>query len=123
LYTKDPVMVRVAQALTGYRTTILAGKHRDPRNLESAASSDGVKVRAWQPLHQALCDASIVVTNGNTESVMAVLLRGLPIVVVPAIMDQHEIALRVAESGAGINLPEKQCTAGGRAAVFGTVFP
>ncbi|MEO8657311.1 MAG: nucleotide disphospho-sugar-binding domain-containing protein, partial [Bryobacteraceae bacterium] len=122
LYTKDPVMVRAAQSLTGYQTTILAGKHRDPRDLESAASSESVKVRAWQPLHHSLGDASIVITNGNTESVMAALLRRLPMVVVPAIMDQHEIALRVADSGAGINLPEKQCTAGALRAAVARLF-
>jgi MGT family glycosyltransferase len=122
LYTKDAVMVRAAQVLTGYRTTILAGKHRDPRDLEPAVSSDSVSVRAWRPLHQALGDASIVITNGNTESVMAALLRGLPMVVVPAIMDQHEVALRVAESGAGINLPERQCTAGALKAAVARLF-
>jgi len=115
-------MVRAAQVLTGYRTTILAGKHRDPRDLDSAASSDSVKIRAWQPLHQALGDASVVISNGNTESVMAALLHGLPVLVVPSIADQYEVALRIAESGAGINLPEKRCTAAALKAAVARLF-
>jgi len=110
LYTKDAVMVQSARQLTGYRTRILAGMHRDPKDLEVGPGSEEAKVKPWQPLQYALDGVHAVVTNGNTESVMAALMRGLPMVVVPSIMDQHEVALRIAECGAGIVLPEGQCT-------------
>ncbi|MEO8659553.1 MAG: nucleotide disphospho-sugar-binding domain-containing protein [Bryobacteraceae bacterium] len=110
LYTKDAVMAQCARQLTGYRIRILAGMHRDPSELEIGAASEDAKVKPWQPVQYALDGVNAVVTNGNTESVMAALMRGLPVVVVPSIMDQHEMALRVVECGAGISLPEKQCT-------------
>jgi UDP:flavonoid glycosyltransferase YjiC (YdhE family) len=51
-----------------------------------------------------------MVTNGNTELALGALTCAVPLVVVPSILDQSEIAWRVQESGAGIRLPERRCT-------------
>ena len=59
---------------------------------------------------QLLNGARIVVSTGNTESVLAALDRGIPLVVVPSILDQSEIGWRVAESGAGVRLSERRCS-------------
>ena len=48
--------------------------------------------------------ADALVTNGNSESVLAALDRGLPVVVLPSIWDQAEMAWRVAETGVGLRV-------------------
>jgi len=51
-----------------------------------------------------------LVTNGNSESVLAALQAGLPAVVLPSIWDQAEMAWRVAETGAGLRISPWRAT-------------
>jgi UDP:flavonoid glycosyltransferase YjiC (YdhE family) len=98
LYAPRLTMLRAAQsALPGAR--IIAGKGRALNGFES-----------WRPLGGVLEDAGVLVTNGNTEDVMEALRRGVPLVVVPSILDQSEMGWRVEASGAGLRLAERRCT-------------
>lgn len=113
LYAKDPVLLRAAiSGLAGHRAkvAIYGGKDRDISELTGGELAPNITVRPWQPLTRVADDADVVVTNGNTDSTMAALARGIPIVVVPSILDQAEVAMRISVSGAGLTIKERQCT-------------
>jgi MGT family glycosyltransferase len=109
LFPHEQQMVRAAIDALGshHDVTVITGKGRT-NLLES--TSPRVTVRAYRPVQEALGDVSLLITNGNSDSVMAGLLHGIPMVVVPSIMDQLEVALRVQEWGAGVVLEERSCT-------------
>ncbi|MEO8662223.1 MAG: nucleotide disphospho-sugar-binding domain-containing protein, partial [Bryobacteraceae bacterium] len=112
LYAESPVLLHAtAEGLagSGMAVTLVAGKGRSLESL-NLPTPPGIELVSWRPLHTILDDADVVLTNGNTASVMAALLKGLPLLVVPSLLDQGEIARRVEESGAGILLAEGRCT-------------
>jgi MGT family glycosyltransferase len=112
LYAETPVLLRAtAEGLCGrgMAVTLVAGQDRAPDSLNFRVPPE-MELVSWRPLHTILDDADLVLTNGNTASVMAALLKGLPLLVVPSLLDQGEVAMRVKESGAGILLPEGRCT-------------
>lgn len=121
LFAKEQRMVRAAIEGLGshHDVTVIMGKGR-PSLLES--SSRRVTVRAYRPVQEALGEANLLVTNGNSDSVMAALAQGIPLVVVPSIMDQLEIGLRVQECGAGVLLPESSCSPSALAAAVTRVL-
>lgn len=113
LYTEDAVLLRAAIAgLANLRAdvTIVAGRGRDIASLGSGELAPNIKIRPWKPLVELIRDADVVVSNGNSDSAMAALSGGVPLLVVPSILDQAEIAMRVSVCGAGITISERNCT-------------
>lgn len=107
LYTREPrVLELAAQALAALDVTavLLAGNGRDPAALGLGPLAPNVMLQANTPLSDVLPLASAFVTNGNSESVLAALAAGLPVVVLPSIWDQAELAWRVEETGVGLRL-------------------
>jgi MGT family glycosyltransferase len=112
LNTPEPKLLHVAaRAFAGgpMATVIVAGKGRDPKTL-GLPESPYVRVESWTPPNHSLPLADVVVTNGNTEVVLPALSRGLPMVLVPSMLEQGEMAWRVAQSGAGVRLSARRCT-------------
>jgi UDP:flavonoid glycosyltransferase YjiC (YdhE family) len=104
-YRRNPFLLDAACSALGnssWDVRLSVGRSRHPSSLASRPAN--VSIRQDSP------DASVVLTTGNTESVMRALSRGIPLVVVPSLLDQSEIALRVQHFGAGELLPEKDCT-------------
>jgi MGT family glycosyltransferase len=115
LYAAEPFLPRVAaKALSGLSmpVTVLAGRGRDFAPLRREVQGRNVRVECWRHLGGIAGGAELVVTSGNTESVLSALSQGTPVVVVSAILDQSEIGWRVQASGAGLRLPETRCTPG-----------
>lgn len=113
LYTKDPAVLRMAsQGLAGLPVSVLliAGKGRPVSELGLTSLPQNMTVREWTPLSDLLPLVDAVLTNGNSETVLAALTRGLPLVAVPSIWEQSETAWRVSDCGAGICLPASRCT-------------
>lgn len=107
LFTHDPLVLRLAaRGLANLALTVilLAGEGRDPASLDLGLLPSNVRLHAHAPLSDILPMADALVTNGNSESVLAALDRGLPVVVLPSIWDQAEMAWRVAETGAGLRV-------------------
>jgi MGT family glycosyltransferase len=107
LYTHEPRVLRMAaEALAGQPLSVQVvagcGRQMDALNLGTLAGN--VAVRPYTPLSDLLPLASVLVTNGNSESVLAALQAGVPTVVLPSIWDQAELAWRVHETGVGIRL-------------------
>jgi len=107
LFTHEPrVLEMAARGLAGLPLTVilLAGEGRDPSSLQLGPLAPNVMLHAHAPLSVVLPIADALVTNGNSESVLAALQAGLPAVVMPSIWDQAEMAWRVAETGVGLRL-------------------
>jgi MGT family glycosyltransferase len=113
LYPPEARLLRSAVKGLGNRpfeVLVLAGRGRDIAVLKLGELPKNVRLKAWAPGEPAASWFDVVVTNGNTNSVVLGLSRGIPLVVVPSTFDQAEIARRVQESGAGLWLAEARST-------------
>ena len=113
LFTHEPrVLQAAARGLAGLPLTVilLAGEGRALADLNLGPLASNVTLQPHAPLSDVLPLADVLVTNGNSESVLAALQAGLPAVVLPSIWDQAEMAWRVAETGAGLRLSPWQAT-------------
>ncbi|MGC9949905.1 MAG: nucleotide disphospho-sugar-binding domain-containing protein [Bryobacteraceae bacterium] len=115
LFAHEPrVLEMAARGLAGLPLTVilLAGQGRDPAGLQLGPLASNVVLHAHAPLSDLLPLADALVTNGNSESVLAALQVGLPVVVQPSIWDQAEMAWRVAETGTGLRIPTWRASPG-----------
>ena len=113
LFTHEPrVLELAAQGLAGLPLTVvlMAGKGRDPAQAGIAPRESNVILQSHAPMSDALPLATALVTNGNSESVLAAIEAGLPTVVVPSIWDQAEMAWRVQDTGVGLRLSPWRAT-------------
>jgi MGT family glycosyltransferase len=121
LYTLDAPMLEVAaQAFAGQpvRAVLLAGQRRQPGSLPLKDLAPNISLHYDTALSDVLPKAEVLVSNGNSDAVIAGLVQGLPVVVLPAIWDQTELAWAVHQSGAGLRLePDKTSAEQMRAAV------
>lgn len=88
----EDVLVVVA---TGGRTAESLGLGNVPRN---------ARVGTFFPYAELLRKTSVMITNGGYGGVQMALAHGVPLAVAGASEDKPEVAMRVACSGAGINL-------------------
>ncbi|HXM40295.1 MAG TPA: nucleotide disphospho-sugar-binding domain-containing protein [Bryobacteraceae bacterium] len=126
LFTHEPRALQMAsRALAGLPLTVvlIAGEGRDPAALDLGPLAPNVTLQQHTPLSDVLPLADVLITNGNSESVLAALQAGLPVVVLPSIWDQAEMAWRIAETGAGLRISPLQTTPGGlRRAVLRVLY-
>jgi MGT family glycosyltransferase len=116
LFTHEPrVLELAARGLAGLPLSVilLAGEGRDPAALNFGPMAPNVMLHSHAALSDVLPIADALVTNGNSESVLAALQAGLPSVVLPSIWDQAEMAWRVAETGVGLRIAPWLATAAG----------
>jgi MGT family glycosyltransferase len=107
LFTHEPrVLQMAARGLSGLPLTVilLAGEGRIAADLKLGPLAPNVALHPHAPLSDVLPLADVLVTNGNSESVLAALQAGLPAVVLPSIWDQAEMAWRVAETDVGLRI-------------------
>jgi MGT family glycosyltransferase len=121
LYTRDAPMLDLAvQAFAGQslRAILLPGQGRKPGSLPLQKLAPNVTLHYGVALSDVLPRADVLVSNGNSDAVIAALVKGIPVVVVPAIWDQTELAWAIHQSGAGVRLePDKTSAEQMRAAV------
>lgn len=113
LYTQEPRLLKVAAAaLAGLpqQVILLAGAERDPSALNLGPLAENVRVEAHAPLSDLIPFVDLLVTNGNSEPVLAALIAGIPVVVLPSLWDQAEMAWRVHDTGVGLRLPPRGTT-------------
>jgi len=78
---------------------------------------DNVALAAFVPHAAVMPQASVVVTHAGLGTIAAALRAGVPLVCLPSGRDQPDNAVRVAEAGAGIRLPERASANRIRAAI------
>ena len=113
LYEREPRVLKLAAAALAdlpQSVVLLAGFGRDPAALDLGRMANNVMLHAHAPLSDLLPFVEVLVTNGNSDSVLASLSVGVPVVVLPSIWDQAELAWRVHETGAGLRLPPRRTT-------------
>src|SRR5450755_177345 len=67
-------------------------------------------VRRFVPQLDILQRASLFITHGGMNSASEALYYGVPLLVIPQATDQHYVAKRVEQSGAGLRLDRKKVT-------------
>jgi len=113
MFTHEPRMLEMAaRGLAGLplMVILLAGEGRDLADLKLGPLASNIILQPHAPLSDVLPMANALVTNGNSDSVLAALQAGLPTVVLPSIWDQAEMAWRVAETGVGLRIAPSRAT-------------
>jgi MGT family glycosyltransferase len=100
---------RVAHDGVSCRALISTGG-RDLSELALPAPPANVTVRAFVPQLRVLQRARVFVTHGGMNSANEGLYFGVPMAVVPQRGDQHLVAARIQELGAGLALPPRGLT-------------
>jgi len=112
-YAEDGFLLhRAAEALAGHDAEVIlvAGQGRELSQFNLKTHAANVHLMGWTPLRQALPPASLVVAHGNSETVLAALAQGTPMVIVPRMLEQPQVAWRLAACGAGVRLPMRECS-------------
>ena len=110
----EPVLLKAAAAGLGglaMQVIMTTGGNRDPKQLGLDGVAPNIRIESWVPHEELLPISDVVVTVGGAGTVLASLSAGAPVVVVPSESDQLDSARRAADSGAGICLPRRKCTA------------
>lgn len=113
LFPDDPGLLRmVAKALADkpLDVVLMAGRRRDPDKLPLGTLPENVRVVPWESPCKALLGCDLLIANGDSEITMAALAAGVPMVAVPVMLDQPEIASRLVDSGAGVRIPGRWCS-------------
>jgi MGT family glycosyltransferase len=109
---QDPFLLRAAAiGLAGepLEAILTTGGKRDPASIVAAPAAN-VHVTRWLSHGELLPRCAAVVTTGGPATIMAALVAGVPLVVVPTTWDKPDNARRVVEAGVGIRLAPKRCT-------------
>ncbi len=93
------------------RVIMTTGSDRDPADLGLRNLAPNIHVGRWVSHTDLLPLTTLVVTTGGAGTVLATLLAGLPLISIPTDWDKPEVAQRVVESGAGLRLAPKDCSA------------
>jgi MGT family glycosyltransferase len=107
------ILKAAAQGLAGrdLRVLMTIGRHRelDELDLGPLPLAANIRVEQWVALDDLLPHAAAVITTGGPSTVLAALLRGLPLVIVPSDWDHPETAWRVVDAGAGLRVAPEDC--------------
>ncbi len=109
---QDPFLLKAAAiGLAGepLEAILTTGGKRDPASIVAAPAAN-VHVTRWLSHGELLPRCAAVVTTGGPATIMAALVAGVPLVVVPTTWDKPDNARRVVEAGVGIRLAPKRCT-------------
>ena len=96
-----------AAARLPVRLLVTLGGSIEPQEVTPAANT---VIVPSAPHLQVLGEAALVITHGGHGTVMAALMRRLPMLVIPHGRDQGDNAARVSERGAGLTLPRTATT-------------
>jgi UDP:flavonoid glycosyltransferase YjiC (YdhE family) len=98
----------IAPALEGLANedllVVVATGGADPESLGLASVPRNARIGAFLSYPELLPRTSVMITNGGYGGVQMALANGVPLIVAGTSEDKPEVAVRVACSGAGINL-------------------
>jgi MGT family glycosyltransferase len=109
---KPFVLSAAAQGLANLPMQVIltTGGNREPAELDLGPSAPNVHVVRWVSHTELLPHLDVMITTGGSATVQTTLRAGVPLIVVPTDWDKPDIARRVVETGAGIQLAPGQCT-------------
>lgn len=100
-------------ALGETRYGVVLSIGRNTPRAELGPIPENFRVQEYVPQIQVLQHARLFVSHGGMNSVSESLFYGVPLIVFPQGADQHAIAARVAEMGAGVRLTQQEISAEG----------
>jgi MGT family glycosyltransferase len=112
-YAEDPWLLRTAAAAFAgdqVEAVLVAGQGRAVERLGLGTLAPNVRLAPWMPLAEVVRSVDALAVHGNSETVLTALRAGIPMVVLPRILEQPQIAWRLNACGAGIRLPTRQAT-------------
>jgi UDP:flavonoid glycosyltransferase YjiC (YdhE family) len=113
MYPEKPVLLQMAArglANLPLNVVLITGEGRSVESLNLGPLAPNIRLESWTPLIDVLYVADVLVAGGDSETVMASLERKLPMVLVPAILDQPEMSWLVSKAGAGLRVPLWKCS-------------
>lgn len=125
MYPEKPRLLQMAArglANLALNVILIAGESRRLESLNLGPLAPNVRLERWTALSDVLPIADVVVAGGDSEVVMATLDRKLPMVLVPAILDQPEISWLAARAGAALRIPGRKCSPERLAGAVGRVL-
>ena len=114
VHSREPLLLRAAaEGLGGLPVQVImtTGTHRRPEDLGLHSLAPNIRVESFVSYSDLLPHTNLVVTTGGAGTVLAALSAGIPMLVVPTEWDKPENARRVLDSGAGLWLSPRHCTA------------
>jgi MGT family glycosyltransferase len=106
------VLAAAAQGLANLPMQVIltTGGNREPAELDLGRIAPNVHVVRWVSHTELLPHLDVMITTGGSATVQTTLKAGVPLIIVPTDWDKPDIARRVVETGAGIQLAPGQCT-------------
>jgi MGT family glycosyltransferase len=107
----EPFLLRAAArglANSGMEVVGTTGGQRTDLRADTLASN--IHLTSWVSHAELLPRCSAVVTSGGTGTIMAALVAGVPLVVVPTTWDKPDNAQRIVEAGVGVRHEPRRCT-------------
>jgi len=111
--TLRPLLLKAAvRALAGLdmHMIVATGRERDPETVDLGERPRNLTVKQWVPQRHMFARTAVVVTVGGCGTILGALSAGVPVLAVPAEMDQPDNARRVVDAGAGLAIPRHRCT-------------
>ena len=113
VHVGEPTLLRSAAQGLGpmdIDLVMTTGKHRDPADLRLGGAGPNVRVERYVPHGDLFPRTDVVVTTGGPGTVLAALVAGVPVVIVPTGWDHAENAQRIVEAKVGVRLDLQDCT-------------
>lgn len=111
IYPDRPHLLELAArglANLPFNVVLVAGERRSVDSLNLGPLAPNIRLESFTPLSNLLCIADVVVAGGDSETAMACLNKRVPMVLLPAILDQPEVSWRLSEAGAAIRIPRRK---------------
>ncbi len=106
------VLSAAAQGLANLPMQVIltTGGNREPSELDLGPIAPNVHLVRWVSHTELLPYLDVMITTGGSATVQTTLRAGVPLIIVPTDWDKPDIARRVVETGAGIQLAPGRCT-------------
>jgi UDP:flavonoid glycosyltransferase YjiC (YdhE family) len=113
IHMRRPLLLSAAAAgLAGLpmQVVMTTGSQRQPSELGLGSLASNIRLASWVPHSLLLPKTDVVVTTGGAGTVLASLMAGVPLLMVPTEWDKPDGARRIVEAGAGLSVPPHRCT-------------
>jgi MGT family glycosyltransferase len=113
IHVSEPAVLRsAAQGLANLpmEVVLITGDDRDPSQVDLGPRAPNVHLDRWVAYPDILPHTKVMITSGGPGSVLAALLEGIPLIIIPTEWDKPDIARRVADSGAAVCMSPRKCT-------------
>jgi UDP:flavonoid glycosyltransferase YjiC (YdhE family) len=113
IHVRRPLLLSAAAAGLAdlpMQVVMTTGSQREPSELGLGTLASNIRLASWVPHSLLLPKTDVVVTTGGAGTVLASLMAGVPLLIVPTEWDKPDGARRIVEAGAGLSVAPHRCT-------------